>query len=549
MGNKVKAYTQYALDVAGGSQIAGLFVRQACERYLEDLKRADLTFSEKEVDRCIKFIGLMRHATGKFSGKPFRLLPWQQWVIANIIGFRRKSTGCRRYTQSYIEMSRKQGKTALIAALSLYFLVADHEDGAEIDLAANSKDQAKIAFKQAKMFCRSLDPNKGTLLPYRDTIRFDAKDSIMNVFASDDSTLDGYNASFGVIDEYHSAPNSSVRDVIKSSMGMRSNPHLCTITTAGFDKSLPCYELRCYGADILAGLKSDDDFFTAIYELDEGDDWREEKTWIKCAPNLGTTVSVEWLRAQVKEAINSPREEVNVKTKNLNVWCDSSDVWIPEGYITKASSVVDWSIFSHDEDLCYVGVDLSAVSDLTAVAYLIIHDGRYYVYVDYYCPSEALETKFDKDKYRLWQQTGCLHVTPGNVTDYDYITQDIIRRNQQVTIAKIGYDKWNATQWAIDCTNLGMPLEEFAQTLGNFNKPTRELERLLLSGKITLDNNEINRFCFRNVQLKSDWNGNVKPVKNGGVLAKKIDGVIAILEALGCYLMSPNYSGDLLTTI
>jgi phage terminase large subunit-like protein len=129
----------------------------------------------------------------------------------------------------------------LAAALCLYFLIADGEDGAEVDLAANSKEQAKIAFKFCSTFTKGLDPKGKYLTPYRDSILFDATNSSLKVFAADDTKLDGFNASFGLVDEYHSAKNSKVRDVIKSSMGMRQNPHLCTITTAGFDKSLPCY--------------------------------------------------------------------------------------------------------------------------------------------------------------------------------------------------------------------------------------------------------------------------------------------------------------------
>ena len=294
---KAAPYLQYPRDVLSGKVKAGLLIREACQRFTDDLKRDDLSFRRKVVDRCISFIGCMRHGRAQFSGKPFELLPWQQWIIANIVGSYWKGTDRRRFGQSYLEMSRKQGKTALVAALSLYYLVADGEDGAEIDLAANSKEQAKIAFKQARTFAKSIDPGQKVLKAYRDTITLDANDSVMNVFASDDSTLDGYNTSFGVIDEYHSAPDSSVRDVIKSSMGMRLNPHLCTITTAGFDKSLPCYELRCKCVDMLAGLRKDDDVFSAIYEMDEGDDWRDETCWPKCSPNLDVTVSRQWLRA------------------------------------------------------------------------------------------------------------------------------------------------------------------------------------------------------------------------------------------------------------
>lgn len=557
MKGERKAYVKYALNVTSGKVAAGKYIRDACQRFIDDMQRDELEFRFKTVDRCIRFIALLKHTTGKFSGKNFHLEPWQQWVVANIVGWYWRHTGTRRFTQSYIEMSRKQGKTALVAALALYYLIADGEDGAEVDLAANSKEQAKIAFKMAKSFAKSLDPGKTDLVAYRDQIQFAINESVMNVFASDDSTLDGYNASFGIIDEYHSAPDSSVRDVIKSSMGMRENPHICTITTAGFDKTLPCYELRNYGIEVVARLKHDDEFFVAIYEMDDDDDWKDERNWKKCAPNLGVTVSREWLRSEVKTAINNPREETNVKTKNLNVWCDAAEVWIPEQKLIDISSNFSWEMFSAEEDICYVGVDLSAVSDLTAVAYLIMHDNRYFLDIDYYCPEEALETKTDKDKYRLWRQTGELKVTPGNVTDYDYITNDIIRHNKNVTIAAVGYDKWNATQWAIDCTAMGMPLEEYSQSLGNFNRPTRELERLILMASnqkmnsqepvLTINANAITLFCFRNVELKSDWNGNVKP--NKSIDKKKIDGVIATIEALGTLLVNPHFSGQLITTL
>ena len=138
---------------------------------------------------------------------------------------------------------------------------------------------------------------------------------------------------------------------------------------------------------------------------------------------------------------------------------------------------------------------------------------------------------------------GYLTVTPGNVTDYDYITNDIVKIGKTLNIQKIFYDPYNSTQWAIDCTEIGLPLEPYAQNMANFNRPTKELERLILSGNCTLDNNEINRFCFQNVTIKADHNGNVKPIKS--VDRKKIDGVIAMLMALGGYLLTPKYSNTI----
>lgn len=539
----MKGYYHYVEDVLNGKIVVGELIKLACQRFKDDLQREDIYFNESVVDKAINFIGTLKHFMGKSSGKHFQLEDWQQFIIANIVGWYWKDGNTRRFTSSYIEVSRKNGKTALAAALCLYYLIADGEDGAEVDLAANSKEQAKIAFEFCSSFSKQLDPKGKYLKPYRDNVQFALNNSKLKVFAADDSKLDGFNASFGLIDEYHAAKNSKVRDVIKSSMGMRNNPHLCTITTAGFDKTLPCYKLRSTSIEILNKLKTDDSMFIAIYSLDDKDDWTDKDNWVKCTPNLNVTVTSKYIKEQVQSAINNPSEEVGVKTKTLNLWCDVADVWLPESYIVKASKNIRLEDFRDCE--CYIGVDLSATSDLTAVSYLIEKDNIYYFKTDYYLPESALVDKPDRETYKLWKQQGLITITTGNVTDYDYITNDIVAASNILNIQKIGYDKWNATQWAIHATEIGLPLEEYPQTMGNFNRPTKELERLILSGNTVIDNNEITRWCFRNVELKSDYNGNVKP--NKGIKSKKIDGVIAIIQALGMYLTVPHYSNEILT--
>lgn len=539
----MKGYYHYVEDVLNGKIVVGELIKLACQRFKDDLQREDIYFNESVVDKAINFIGTLKHFMGKSSGKHFKLENWQQFIIANIVGWYWKDGNTRRFTSSYIEVSRKNGKTALAAALCLYYLIADGEDGAEVDLAANSKEQAKIAFEFCSSFSKQLDPKGKYLKPYRDNVQFALNNSKLKVFAADDSKLDGFNASFGLIDEYHAAKNSKVRDVIKSSMGMRNNPHLCTITTAGFDKTLPCYKLRSTSIEILNKLKTDDSMFIAIYSLDDKDDWTDKDNWVKCTPNLNVTVTSKYIKEQVQSAINNPSEEVGVKTKTLNLWCDVADVWLPESYIVKASKDIHLEDFRDCE--CYIGVDLSATSDLTAVSYLIEKDNIYYFKTDYYLPESALVDKPDRETYKLWKQQGLITITAGNVTDYDYITNDIVAASNILNIQKLGYDKWNATQWAIHATEIGLPLEEYPQTMGNFNRPTKELERLILSGNTVIDNNEITRWCFRNVELKSDYNGNVKP--NKGIKSKKIDGVIAIIQALGMYLTVPHYSNEILT--
>ncbi len=537
----IKPYYKYAEDVIQNKIVCCSNIKLACQRFQEDLNRDDLDFREDVVDRAISFISTMKHFKGKASGKRFVLESWQQFIVANIVGFYWHGTNDRRFTSSYIEVSRKNGKTALAAALCLYFLIADGEDGAEVDLAANSREQAKIAFDFCFEFAKQLDPSGKYLTSHLKGIKFNLNASTLKVFAADASKLDGFNASFGLIDEYHAAKNSKVRDVIKSSMGMRQNPHLCTITTAGFDKTLPCYQLRATAIEILHKLKEDDSMFIAIYSLDDNDDWTDESNWIKCTPNMNVTVTQKYIREQVQSALNNPSEEVGVKTKTLNLWCDSAEVWLPDTYIVKSTRNVDLTSFQ--DELCYIGVDLSATSDLTAVSYLVVKDGIYYFKNYYYLPESCLVDNSNREKYRIWKNTGQLTLTSGNVTDYDYITKDMIKYQDILRIQSVGYDKWNATQWAIQATEEGLPLEEYSQSIGNFNQPTKELERLILSGKVIIDNNEITRWCFSNVQIKEDHNGNTKPIKTQKQM--KIDGTIAMIQALGTYLQNPNNGKEL----
>jgi len=530
---------KYCDDVLTGKIPSGIHLRNAVARFKKDMSCAGKVegeqawdFREGAVTKVVNFIHKLKHFTGTYSGKHFELQPWQYFIVANIYGFYNHD-GTRRFQTGYIEMGRKNGKTALVGALSLYHLIADGEAGGEILFTANSLDQAKIGFRMVDGFATGYNPDKRMLKHRFKDIYYDQNNSFIRVLAADSSKLDGYNCSVGIVDEYHSAPTSFVRDVLRSSMGMRTNPLLITITTAGFDKNLPCYELRTVTSDIISGNKTDESFFGVIYSLDDKDDWHDPQTWIKANPNLGVTVKQDFIEKQVLQAINSPADEVGVKTKNLNMWCDSGKTWIPDEYIIKSTDKINIDDFKGEE--CHIGVDLSSTTDLTAVAYLFVKDDKYYFINDYYIPKETLHKKVnaDVDLYRTWAYHGFLKTTSGNVTDYDYITRDMLMVDEKCDITRVFYDKYNAAAWATQCEEQGIKMMPFQQTIGNFNNPTREFERLMLCGKVVLSDNPITRYCLRNVELRHDFNNNVKPLKDSE--KKKIDGVIACLQALAAW--------------
>ncbi len=545
----------YCADILSGDIPAGMHTSNAIKRFNKDYAIANdgtgsWYFDWDAVQKVIDFIAKLKHFKGKYAGESFILAPWQVFIVANLYGFYNTKDKTRRFQTAYIEMARKQGKTAFVAALALFGLIGDDEAAAEILFAANSKEQAKIGFDMVKGFAQYWHNKKykdnseqQRVRRYRSDILYPETNSILKTLAADSSKLDGYDCSLGVVDEYHSAPNAEVRDVIRSSQGMRINPLLITITTAGFDKSLPCYELRTVCTEIIAGVKEDDSLFSIIYSLDEEDDWKDPKTWIKSNPNLNVTVNSEFIEKQVLQATNSPSDEVGVKTKNLNIWCDSAHTWIPDNHVVDATEKLNMADFEGED--CYIGVDLASNVDLTAVSYLFVRDEKFYFFTDFYIPADTLKVRnlhADTDLYRKWVAQNYLKTTSGNVTDYDYITKDMLTVDGACTIEDVFYDKYNANAWAIQCTEAGLNLTVFNQNLGNFNGCTKEFERLILKGQVVLDDNPIMRYCLRNVELKMDWNGNVKPMKSSE--KKKIDGVISSLQALAAYMeATANYQG------
>lgn len=528
---------QYAKDVVSGKILACQWVKLACKRFLDDINSQDYYFDEKKYNTLTTFTGVMKHYSSGAAGKPFILEPWEDFIICNIFCLYRVDTRRRKYKTAHISVSRKNGKTTLAAALGLFSLIADGEPASSVIMAANSREQAHIDFDAASAFARQLDPRKKSLKVLRNEIVFQKNNASLKVISADASTGDGLNPQLVVLDELHEAPDSKLFDVLRSGQGFREQPLMLSITTAGFRIGGFCNNYEDYCKEILMGQKVDDTLFALLYTLDDGDDWTDESNFIKSNPNLGVTVKKDWLSEQVNQAKNSPTLEVGVKTKNLNVWCSSSNVWIPEHIIKNSMKKLDMSDFRNDNRyIVYMGFDLAAVSDLTAFTIMFVDpdEEKYYFKNWYYLPKRALDGKYNSELYKMWAQKGFLTLTDSETTDYAYIKNDILYWYNNLEVQLVSYDSWNATSLVNDLIKEGLPMQSYSQSIGNFNRPTKELERLILSDKVVIDNNPITRFCFDSVELKVDINGNAKPC--GDHEKKKIDGVISMLNALGGYL-------------
>ena len=532
-----KDYLTYAENVVSGKVISCQWVKLACQRFLNDIKSGDYYVDELKYRTVNSFISVLKHYSSGSAGEQFVLEPWQKFLVTNIFCLYRSDTKKRKYTQAHISVSRKNGKTSLAAVLGLFALIADGEPAASVIMAANSREQARIDFDAASAWARQLDPRRKSLKVLRNEIVFEKNNSKLKVISADATKLDGSNDSFIVVDELHEAPDSKLYDVLRSGQGFRQQPMIMSITTAGFRIGGFCNLFEDYCKEVLQGVKQDDSLFALLYTLDEGDDWTDPSVYPKSNPNLGITVNRDWLMAQVNQAKNSPSSEVGVRTKNLNQWVSASNVWIQEHIIKNSMKKLDMSEFRNDNRyIVYMGFDLAAVSDLTAFTIMFVDpdEEKYYFKTWYYLPKRALDGKYNSELYKMWAQKGFLTLTDSETTDYAYIKNDILYWYNNLEVQLVSYDSWNATSLVNDLIKEGLPMQSYSQSIGNFNRPTKELERLILSDKVVIDNNPITRFCFDSVELKVDINGNAKPC--GDHEKKKIDGVISMLNALGGYL-------------
>lgn len=537
----MKGYYEYIYGVLDGSIVAGKNIRLMCQRFLDMINRDDIYFDEDCVDLGIDFISNIKHFLGKSAGKRFHLEKWQQFCLACLLGLKWKDSGYRVCRETFIMVSRKAGKDAFMAALALYMMIVDGEASPEIACLANSRDQARILFDYITNFSKSLDPKGASIKAYRNYVKMPSNNGQVKVFSADASVLDGLNVSMGVIDEYHEAKDRKLYDVIKSSMGMREQPLMVVITTAGFNLESPCYDMYKLSIEVLNKVKNDDTFFPFIFQLDDDDDINDERNWVKCQPNLDVTVSRDFMRGELVKMNNDSTAEVGVKTKTFNMWCSSSMVWVKPEIVV--SNMEDIRIEDYAGYAGVIGVDLASVNDLTAISLMIPAIDKKIFFNWSFLPFETYKTHPNKELYDKFIKEGSLIITPGNVADFDYVANKIREINEIVSVTDVYYDKWNSTQWAIQMTEMGFNLTEFSQSIGNYNAATKEFQRLLLTNELVIQKSSNFAWQMSCATIKEDSSGNQKPIKTSWT-TQKIDNVIACTTALGGWLKAGGCSND-----
>ena len=504
-------------------------------------------YDKAKADRAVAFIENLCHTKGKWAGKRFWLLPWQEQLIRDIFGIV-KPDGNRQFRTAFVEICKKVGKSELAAAVALYLLYADNEPSAEVYGAAADRQQASIVFDVAKQMVE-MSPalmKRSKLMGATKRIVNYSNAGYYQVLSAEVGGKHGFSVSGLVFDEIHTQPNRQLYDVLtKGSSDARQNPLHFIITTAGNDRHSIAYELHTKAVDILEGRRVDPTFYPVVYGLKDDEDWEDEENWYKVNPSLGYTVDIERLRDAYREAKQNPADEITFKWLRCNMWVSSTVAWIPDAiYMRGNESIEAASLEGRD---CYAGLDLSSTGDITALVLIFPprDENEKYVLLPYFwIPEETIprRVKANSVPYDIWEKQGYIMSTEGNVIHYDFIEKFIIYLSEKYHILEIAVDRWNATQMIQNLEGEGFTIVPFGQGFSSMSAPTKEFYRLLMEGRIIHGGNPVLRWMAGNVVIDTDPAGNIKVTKAKS--KEKIDGIVAAIMALDRCIRQEGQSGS-----
>ena len=571
---RIPSVGRYSLDVLTGNIAAGRMVFLAVERFLNDLQRSEAKdpafpyyFDQGGAVSIIKYFRDLC---------PFKLVPFEQFIVANLFGWKKAGPECdihpnghRRFQTAYIEIGKGNGKTPLSAGIATYLTCADGEPNAEVYIAAPSKEQAAICFRDAVAIVDGDDDHTELRKIFKQfgcshkmlSGNLSAGTSFLRPVSAEHKTLDGPRPHGVVADELHEHPNTVVLDKLTAGFKARHQPLSLEITNSGWDRETICFYHHDYSRQVLEKLLTNDAWFAYVCQLDVCDDcrasgkeqpscdqcdsWLDPDAWIKANPGLGTILQVEYLEKQVKEALEIPATRSLKQRLNFCIWTQSE---------TRAISAEQWKQCAGEGSgdpqawraaklealkgkVCYGAMDLASTTDIAGSAYFFPkQDGvpKTVLIPFFYIPKAAAQQHVMKNRVPidLWVEQGFIFETPGNVLDYDFIRADVKRMGESFQIEEIAFDPWNAQDLTTHLQNDGFKMVKHPQTLEKLSEPTKHFLKMIGGAEFEHGNNPVLTWMADNLVTKSDASGNLRPIKPDNPNSpKKIDGIVAAIMA------------------
>ena len=483
----------------------------------------------------VRLINQLTHTKGPFAGQPFRLRPWQEHKVIRPLFSVDPKTGRRQYRTCLLMMPRKNGKTELCAALAIDGLLFDGEIGAEVYSAANDKEQAALCFNVAAQMIRN-DPELDAACEIVDSqkrIVHRKSGSFYRAISAEAYSKHGFNASRVIYDELHAAQSRDLWDVLASSTGARAEPLVIAISTAGYDRHSILWELYQHGKKVQAAPAIDPTFLAVIWEAPIDADWRDEKVWKQANPALGDFRSLEELRAACARAQEIPAQENVFRRLYLNQWTEQDARWIALDAWDACQVAIDPATLAGRR--CYVGLDLSTTTDLTAAVAVFPDDEGpgCAVLPHFFCPAERIQMRAARDRvpYDEWARRGVLTATPGPTVDYERVRAQLVDWQDRYQVRMVAFDPWNATDLVSRLEKVdGFTCVKMRQGKATLSAPSKALEKAILERTIRQDGHPILRWNIANAAVDTDNAGNIQPSKAKST--ERIDGVYALVMAL-----------------
>ena len=504
---------KYAVDIVEKKIIACKKHIQACKRFIDDIekyKEADYPyyFDANELLDFYEWARLFKHRTGIVMGQRIELVPWQLFIAGNLFSWKRKSNNFRRFRKAFITVGRKNAKSELLSLIATYenFVV---DDNSEVYITGWNRDGSDIVYREIKWQLEhpyEKDFFKGKYSTSYNQITHLKSGSFIKPLSRDAKNTDNANnPSLAIVDEYKDHVTSEIYDNLETGM-TRPNSLIVIISTAGTNLNCPMmYEYKYVSKILDPNLPGvvNDEYFIMICELDEKDDWKDEKVWPKANPIVCSTENgYEILRGKVKTAIDAPEKQRSTKTKNFNIWVDSKE----NGYMEMSK----WNDNEENFNLedfrgvaCVLGMDLSTKLDLTSISLEFLIDDVYYIYQHSFLPEEQYQKRVREAKYRfdLWHEQGFLTVIPGATIDYNYVLNYIqmLEKEYDITILEIVYDPAHAYQFIVDLSEFyGYTCVELRQGPFSLNEPTEDFRKQVYDNKVKHTNDGLLNWAMSN---------------------------------------------------
>lgn len=536
---------QYCEDVEKQRFKTNDYIKLAVKRFRKDIKASEkedseFYFDEDAANHIVAFAEATKQYNDAWRGIPLKLEPWQCFIFCNVYGWKRRDNGLRRFRKAYIQVGRKAGKSTMIAVLLLYDLLTTN--GAQAYCACTKRDTSKIIFNCCKQAVLQNSALQKRLKIYNSTSRItnESKAGFLEALAADADRMDGLNPSVCCIDEIGSMKDFDIVKRLQSGQGSRPEPLIFEIGSATDDMYSAGRQEFERADKILKGTAFDETFFCVMYCLDEKDSWTDESVYIKANPNMGVSMTAEFLHNLKVEAIQQPSLEGEFRTRNLGQWVSPIKVWIP--YQTWNNAVTNsnnYSLSEEEKRNCLVigAVDLSQRYDFTVYTKYFYSPkyNKYFAEHKMYFPDEQVESKMKHDSpmIRKWIEQGFITPTQGSIVDYNAMFNDIKADLSKYEVREILYDPYNAATLMTEIGPL-VDLVEVNQNMKNLSPMAKDWEAAIINKEI-VDGNPVMKWMVSNCSVYRDPNGNIKPVKDSPDPSspKRIDAVVTSIMCMG----------------